>query len=215
LDPGLHRVRAELVAKPDTYAQDNVGGAAIRVLGRPYVLILEGSPGEGANVEQALTAAGMKVDRRPAAQAPTDTAVLGRYDSVVVVDASADSFPQAAMAGIADSVKTLGKGLVAIGGPNAYGPGGWQNTPLETALPVRMELPNRKEKPKVAVVLVMETMEDARADQVALGAAEAVIDKLTPDDMVGVTDGSHGFIVELQPVKDKKAIDAKLESSAL
>src|SRR5207237_1021395 len=83
----------------------------------------------------------------------TDSAVLGRYDSVVVVDASADSFPPAAMAGIADSVKSLGKGLVAVGGPNAYGPGGWQNTPLEQALPVRMDLPNRKEKPKVAVVL--------------------------------------------------------------
>src|SRR5438105_11468697 len=215
LDAGLHRVRAELVAKPDTYAQNNVGEAAIRVLGRPYVLILEGSPQESANVEQALTAAGMKVDRRPAGQAPTDTAVLGRYDSVVVVDASADSFPQAAMAGIADSVKTLGKGLVAIGGPNAYGPGGWQNTPLETALPVRMELPNRKEKPKVAVVLVMETMEDSRADQVAVGAAEAVIDKLTPDDEVAVTDGARGFIVDLQPVKDKKAIDDKLEAAAL
>ena len=215
LEPGLHRVRAELVARPDTYAQNNVGEAAIRVLGRPYVLVLEGSPGEGANVSRALSAAGMKVDVRPAAQAPTDAAVIGRYDSIVVVDASADVFPPTAMAGLADAVKSLGKGLVAIGGPNAYGPGGWQNTPLETALPVRMDLPNRKEKPKVAVVLVMETMEDARADQVALGAAEAVIDKLTPDDMVGVTDGSHGFIVELQPVKDKKAIDAKLESAAL
>jgi uncharacterized membrane protein len=215
LDPGLHRVRAELVAKPDTYAQNNVGEAAIRVLGRPYILVLEGSAGEGSNFEQALTAAGMKVDRRPAAQAPTDAAVLGRYDSLVVVDASADQFPPTAMAGIAESVKSLGKGLVAVGGPNAYGPGGWQNTPLEQALPVRMDLPNRKEKPKVAVVLVMETMEDPRADQVAVGAAEAVIDKLTADDEVGVTDGSKGFVVPLQAVKDKKAIDAQLESAAL
>src|SRR5207302_5945364 len=128
LDAGLHRIRAELIAKPDTYAQNNIGEAAVRVLGRPSVLVLEGSAGEGSNLEEALTAAGMKVDRRPAAQAPTDSAVLGRYDSVVVVDASADSFPPAAMAGIADSVKSLGKGLVAVGGPNAYGPGGWQNT---------------------------------------------------------------------------------------
>src|SRR5207302_10799161 len=172
-------------------------------LGRPYVLVLEGSPGEGANIERALAAAGMKVDVRPAAQAPTDAAVIGGYDSIVVVDASAEIFPPTAMAGIADAVKSLGKGLVAIGGPNAYGPGGWQNTPLEEALPVRMDLPNRKEKPKVAVVLVMETMEDPRADQVVLGAAEAVIDKLGPDDQVGVTDGMRGFLVPLQPVTDK------------
>jgi len=97
-------------------------------------------------------------------------------------------------------VKELGHGLVTIGGPTSYGPGGWQGTPLEDALPVRMDLPNRKDKPKVAVVLVMETMEDPRADQVVLGAAEAVIDKLSPDDQVGVTDGIRGFLVPLQPV---------------
>src|SRR5207248_3565805 len=90
LEPGLHRVRAELVARPDTYAQNNVGEAAIRVLGRPYVLVLEGSPGEGANVSRALSAAGMKVDVRPAAQAPTDAGVIGRYESYVVVVVSAD-----------------------------------------------------------------------------------------------------------------------------
>ena len=36
---------------------------------------------------------------------------------------------------IAASVHNLGKGLVTIGGSTAYGPGGWQGTPLEDALP--------------------------------------------------------------------------------
>jgi uncharacterized membrane protein len=215
---GLHTVRAELNVQPDTYTENNVGEANVRVLGRPLVLVLEGKAGEGANVAAALQAAGMNVERRQAAGAPTDTQTLGRYDSTVVVDASADSFPADSMAALASSVHDLGKGLVTVGGPTSYGPGGWAQTPLEDALPVRMDIPQRKDKPKVAVVLVMETMEDQRADQVVLGAAEGVIDKLSPDDLVAVTDGRQdnpGFLVDMTPASNKKAIDAKLEAGQL
>ncbi|HXM71810.1 MAG TPA: VWA domain-containing protein [Candidatus Dormibacteraeota bacterium] len=221
LAAGLYDVRAELNVQPDTYSENNIGEAVIRVLGRPAVLILEGSDGEGANIEKALIAGGMSVDRKPARATPTDPAQLGRYDSIVVVNAPADAFPPNGMAAIQRAVRDLGRGLVTIGGASSYGPGGWQGTPLETALPVSMDLPNRKEKPKVAVVLVMETMEDPRADQVALGAAQAVIDKLSPTDKVEVTGGKlYGsgpvdYLVPMQAVTDKKAIDAKLSGSGL
>ena len=212
---GLHKIRAELVANPDTYSENNVGEAAVKVLGKPLVLMLEGKQGEGDNVAAALEAAGMSVDQRPAASAPTDTATLGKYDSTVVVDAPADAFPRDAMGAIASSVHELGKGLVTIGGPTAYGPGGWQGTPLEQVLPVRMDVPNRKEKPRVAVVLVMETMEDPSADQVVLGAAESVVDQLSPDDQIAVTDGRQGFVVNMTQARDKKAIDSKIEQADL
>src|SRR5215472_13311707 len=81
-----------------------------------------------------------------------------------------------------------------------------------------MDIPQRKDKPKVAVVLVMETMEDQRADQVVMGAAEGVIDKLSPDDLVAVTDGrpdDPGFLVDMTTASNKKAIDSKLESAQL
>jgi len=216
-DLGLHTIRAELTVSPDTYTENNVGESNVRVLGKPVVLVLEGKSGEGGNVAAALQAAGMAVERRQAAGAPTDTATLGRYDATVVVDAPTDSFPRDSLAALAASVHDLGKGLVTVGGPTSYGPGGWQDTPLEDALPVRMEIPQRKDKPKVAVVLVMETMEDTRADQVVMGAAEGVIDKLSPDDLVAVTDGrpdNTGFLVDMTTASNKKAIDAKLESAA-
>jgi uncharacterized membrane protein len=221
LAAGLYEVRAELSVQPDTYSENNIGVAVIKVLGKPTVLILEGSEGEGANIEQALIAAGMSVDRKSARATPTDPAQLGRYDSIVVVNAPADAFPPNGMAAIQRTVRDLGRGLVTIGGGSSYGPGGWQGTPLEASLPVSMDLPNRKEKPKVAVVLVMETMEDSRADQVALGAAQAVIDKLSPTDKVEVTGGKwYGsgpidYLVSMQAVTDKKAIDAKLSASGL
>jgi von Willebrand factor type A domain len=212
---GIHTVRAELNAQPDTYTENNVSEAAVRVVGRPSVLVLEGKEGEGQNVGAALQAAGMYVERRPAAGAPTDTTTLGRFDSTVVVNAPTDSFPRDSLGALAASVHDLGKGLVTVGGPTSYGPGGWQGTPLEQALPVSMDLPQRKDKPKVAVVLVMETMEDQYADKIVLDAASSVIDKLSPGDLVAVTDGRQGFLVDMTPASDKKSIFAKLSGANL
>ncbi len=221
LEAGVYRIRAELSAQPDTYPENNLGEAVIRVLGRPTVLVLEGMRDEGANVASALTASGMSVERRLSSELPGDPAALSRYDSIVLVNTPADSFPHDGMAAIATVVRDLGRGLVAIGGGTSYGPGGWQGTPLEEALPVRMELPNRPEKPKVAVVLIMESMEGQRADMVALGAAEALIDKLGPEDQIAVTNGDPrcatggSMLIPMTPVTDKAALDRKLEGASL
>ena len=217
-DPGLHRVRAELVdVTHDTNKENNVGEAAIRVLGQPTVLVLEGVAGDGDNLVGALASSGMKVDRRLASQAPVDTAVLGRYQSVVVVNTPADEFPPGALDAIDGAVKNLGLGLVSVGGPSSYGPGGWKDTGLERALPVRMDLPPRKDKPKVAVVLVIESMENPSLDALTISAAENVIDKLTPEDMVAVSDNRQAgpgasLIVPMQPVTNLKALHSALES---
>jgi len=216
-EAGLHRIKAELVKpQPDTYGDNNVGEAAVRVLGRPAVLILENTPADGENIAAALRSGGMKVDRRPASQAPVDTAVLGQYDSIVVAGAPADAFPAGALDAIDATVKNLGHGLVTIGGTTTYGPGGWQNTGLERALPVRMDLPPRKEKPKVAVVLALESTEVGSLDPIVIGAAEAVIEKLGPEDSVAVTNNLNAgspFLLPMTHVTDKKAIYATLEGS--
>lgn len=215
LDPGVYRVRAELSAQPDTYSENNVGEGVIRVLGRPTVLVLEYVPGEAANVVAGLTAAGMTVETRPVSQMPTDPSALARYESTVVVDVPASAFPTGGMAALAGSVRDLGRGLVTIGGSLAYGPGGWQGTPLEAALPVTVDPPKRNEKPKVALALVLETMESPAFDAVARGAAEKAIDALQPTDDVVVTNGAGGFAVPLTSAADKAAIHAALEGSVL
>src|SRR5262249_53106600 len=120
---GLPTARAELTVQPDTYTENNVGESNVRVLGRPVVLVLEGKAGDGVNMAAALQAAGMDVERRQAAGAPTDTATLGRYDATVIVNAPTDAFPRDSLSALASSVHDLGKGLVAIGGPARPAPG--------------------------------------------------------------------------------------------
>lgn len=182
LEPGIHRLAVVLNAEPDGYAQNNRAEAVVRVVGAPVVLVLEGAPGAGANMGAALTAAGMRVDTRRAEDAPADVGSFAGYDATVLADVAASAFPPGAMRSIAASVRDLGRGLVAVGGTRSYGPGDWGGTPLEDALPVRMEAPQPKKRPAVAVVIVVETMESEGGDQVALGALESLIDGLTPDD---------------------------------
>ena len=211
LQPGLHVIQADLAASPDTYTQNDVGEAVIRVIGPPSILLLEGFPGEGTNVQHALAASGMHVDRLLASRTAPSAADLARYDSIVIVDAPASAFPANSMKAIETFVRTLGRGLVAIGGPSSYGPGSWQNTPLEDALPVLMNPPTPKVS--VAVVLVMESMESAIGDRISRGAAQSVLEQLTASDEFGVTDGLNGFAINLQKVTDKSGLANKLAAA--
>src|SRR5260370_14371078 len=119
------------------------------------------------------------------------------------------------MALVQASVRDLGTGLVVIGGAESYGPGGCAGTPLETTLPVQIQVPQDMQKPPVAVVLVLESTETGQGDQVLRGAAEAVVDQLTSRDMVGVTNGGMGVVVPLAPLTDKAAVKHKIDALGL
>src|SRR4029077_5695617 len=71
-------------------------------------------------------------------------------------------------------------------------------------------------KPPVAVMLVLETTESPQGDQVLRGAAEAVIDQLTPRDFVGLTNGTNGTaVVLLTQLTDKAAMKSTIEKMQL
>src|SRR5205823_4117580 len=114
------------------------------------------------------------------------------------------------------ATRELGTGLVVLGGSDSYGPGGYAGTALEATLPVQIELPQNMQKPPVAVVLVLETTESSEGDVVLRGAADAVIDQLTPRDFVGVTNGEGGsVVVPLTQLTDKAKMKATIASMSL
>jgi len=217
LDPGTHRLRAVLDAEPDGHSQNNVFEAVVRVLERPSVLVAEAVRGGSANVVASLQAAGMRADVRRAEELPTDPSALAGYDSTVLVDVPADAVPPAAQQALATSVRQLGRGLVAIGGTSSYGPGGWKDTPLEEAMPIRMDIPNRRQKPTIAVAVVLETTEGP-TDAAALGAVEGVVDQLAPDDeitVVGMQNSTTQYIVPLTLAADKEGIKQQVRRAEL
>ena len=61
-----------------------------------------------------------------------------------------------ALAALQVYVRELGRGLVIVGGPRAYGAGGYTDTPLEETLPVDMGVRDREKQPDVALVVVID-----------------------------------------------------------
>ena len=215
-EPGFHAVRVVIDPTRDTYAENNFGEALVQVMGPPRVLLVENSPGEAASLEAALHSTGIGTTAITPDRLPRSAADLAAYQAVVLVNIPASSLGSDAMGLLQASVRDLGTGLVVIGGADSYGPGGYAGTPLETALPVQIQLPQDMQKPPVAVVLVLESSESGQGDQVVRGAADAVIDQLTPRDLVAVSNGMMGtFTVPLGSLKDKAAVKRQIDAMQL
>src|SRR5207248_387990 len=172
-EPGFHAVRVVMDAVRDTYAENNLGEALIQVVGPPRVLLVENTLGEAASLEAALRSTGIGTVSITPQRLPRSAADLAAYQAVVLVNIPASSLGGDAMALLQASVRDLGTGLVVIGGADSYGPGGYAGTPLETALPVQIQLPQDMQKPPVAVVLVLESAESGPGDQVVRGDGDA------------------------------------------
>jgi len=212
--PGFHEVKVEIAPDSDSVPGNDVGEALFQVLGRQEVLVVQGQAGAGGNVARALEAAGLAVDLVAPSQVPVTVAGVARWQSVALVDVSADELGGPRMAALAAATEDLGVGLAAFGGPDSFGPGGLGGTPLETALPIEMKVPNPEEKPAVAVMLVLETVESTAGDTVLRGAADRLVANLAPQDLLGVTNGDTGVVLPLQPVGNGQAIERDISRIA-
>jgi uncharacterized membrane protein len=109
-------------------------------------------------------------------------------------------------------VRDLGRGLVVSGGDNSYGVGGYTGTPLEETLPVSMQIPQHKDTPSIAVVLIVESLENDAGINISKVAAKGVISLLTPRDQVGISDAYGSLIVPMQHVTNRAAIDHTIDT---
>ncbi len=155
-EPGFQRFRAQIVPDADTRLQNNDASAFTVVHGPPQVLLVEGQPGEGDNLVEALGAAEMDVTAIPPDDVPTTLPELAAYDALVLANVPAGALPSGTMDIIQTYVRDLGKGLVVLGGENAYGAGGYLRTPLEETLPVDMDVRTKEQSPNLALVLAVD-----------------------------------------------------------
>ncbi|MGD8605336.1 MAG: VWA domain-containing protein, partial [Anaerolineales bacterium] len=230
---GFRRFRAEVTPDADTWLQNNQATAFTVVHGPPRILIVEGAEGEAAPLSQALEANEFSVDLVPVRSMPTALSELVDYDAVVLVNAAAEDLPAGVMETLGQYVRDLGKGLVTIGGDQAYGAGGYLRTPLEEILPVSMEVRNTEENPSMALVLVLDksgsmgrchcdnpdldqTYVRAEVGQPKVDIAKSAVMRaasaLGPSDILGVVafDSLARWAVETGPVVDMTTLERSI-----
>ncbi|MBI3191322.1 MAG: hypothetical protein HYZ36_01570, partial [Pedosphaera parvula] len=96
------------------------------------------------------------------------------------------------------------------GGDNAFGAGGFKGTEIEEALPVEMDVSQKKVLPSGALVLVMDAVEFENGNAWAREICKAALDGISTRDQIGIYSGG-GWFLPLMPALDKAAIRAKIE----
>ncbi len=139
---------------------------------------------------------------------PETLAEMQDYDAIFLNNVAAGDLGDPAMHRLESAVRDFGMGLVCVGGDQAYAAGGYRGTPLETTLPLSMELDSKKVLPNGAVALVMHGMEFNNGNQIARDCALGVLDSLGPRDEMGVVlwDGNEHWLFPMQKTGDKKKL---------
>jgi Ca-activated chloride channel family protein len=205
-DQGFYNYDVRVDAPGDLLPQNNRAMSFASVKGDPRVLMISGELGLDDTLAAALRASKLDVKVTGVTGLPTSLAEMDSYDTIFLCNVSAGDLGRDTMSLIESAVRDFGVGLVCIGGENAFAAGGYRNTPLETTLPVSMELDSKKVLPPGAVVLVMHGMEFANGNQVARDCAQGVLNALGPDDEMGVIlwDGTEQWVHNLKKVGNKK-----------
>ncbi|MBL8148150.1 MAG: VWA domain-containing protein [Anaerolineae bacterium] len=211
------QVRVENAAA-DTYLANNALAAFSRVTGAPNVLLVRPESEDVQALAAALTELGYTVNETAPSGLPGSLAGLEAYDSVILANVPATGLSTSRMETLNQYVRDLGGGLVVIGGPDSYGPGGYFQTPLEDALPVESQIKDQQRLPQLTIAYVidrsgsMSTIGSSGVENLEL-AKEAIIrsiDFLQPTDRAGVVsfDTGGAWIAEVQPVLNRMGLQS-------
>ncbi len=196
--------------KQDTLADNNSDNGLVFTNGQPRVLLIDSDPKQTEHLRFALQQEDIQVDVRPPQGMPEDLADLQNYELLALSNVPATSLTQRQMELARTYVQDLGGGFVMLGGDQSFGLGGYYKTVLEEILPVRSDFEKEKEKPSLAMVLVVDRSGSMAGQKLEMAkeAAKAAAELLGPKDQIGVIcfDENHYWVSQLQSASNKNRI---------
>jgi Ca-activated chloride channel family protein len=219
-EPGFRKFEFEISPdSADRFSENNRYVKTITVEGRPRVLYVEGESRSRVYLQRALDRqrndlANFDLDVRTANGFPTTLEELTNFDLVILSDVEARFISRQTMQNVERYVREFGGTLMMTGGESSFGPGGYDNTPLEEISPVTFDMTRRRDEPSLALMLVIDrsgSMDGAKLEM-AKDAAKAVVDMLGAQDYIGVVafDDAAETVVRLQPASNKSRIRADI-----
>jgi Mg-chelatase subunit ChlD len=203
--------QAHFRAFRDTLEENNSARGLVFCAGKPRVLIVDGDPKQAGHLARALEEQGIQVDPpRPSQGMPDSLADLQQYELLILSNVPATKLTQKQMGLVRTYVQELGGGFLMLGGDQSFGLGGYSRSVLEDILPVHSDFKKDKEKPSLAMVLVIDrsgSMQGQKMDMTR-DAAIAAVELLGPNDKVGVItfDTETHWTSELRPCADKGSV---------
>ena len=218
----LESYEVKVRAEGDECSENDSYSAYSRVEDAPKILVLKGKGESGNAYETVLEAAHVNVEFKRPERAPKELKDLLDYKAIILENVYIDELPEEFVENLEEYVKEYGGGFGACGGEDSYMLGGYNDTPVETVLPVNMELRGTLQIPSTAIVMVVDHSgsmstyagNGATYLDVAVEAAKRGVDNLRNSDEVGVLAFDDRFIWShrLSDASDKEAIKDDIET---
>ncbi len=227
LGPGFHDLQLAIDpgSTADAFAGNNSRSFGVVVRDAPHLLFVSQEGADNSFLIDRLTSSGAHVTETQPAGIPERLSALGAYDAIVLDDIPAAALSIGQIEALQQSTRTLGRGLIVIGGASAYGPGGYANTPLEDLLPVDIKVTEGKDRQRVALLLVIDKSGSMALDpskslskiDMAKEAARLASDALLDGDEIAILafNDRQQWIVRLTRIEgqqDRDQIDVAVEA---
>ncbi|HEV8436827.1 MAG TPA: VWA domain-containing protein [Methylomirabilota bacterium] len=142
---GERRYGIRVVLEGDREPRNDVAETRLEVLGRPRVLWIGGG---------APSVAAVDVHAVPP-DAPGPLPRLEDFHVVVLAGVGIDALPRGSAERLREYVRSWGGGFLMTGA-GSFGPGGYRGTPIEEILPVDLDPGSRRQRPGLALVVVLD-----------------------------------------------------------
>ena len=214
--PGASLWSVELVPNEDHFPINNHASCTVNVRGRPRILALHEKPEQLRSFARMLREQELEVEVRGRYGLPETLEEMASFDAIILADLSATWLTQRQMQMIKRYVTDLGGGLVMMGSENSFGLGGYYKTPVEDVLPLISRFEKEKEKPSLAMVLVIDKSGSMSGVPIALArqAAKAAVELLGPRDSIAVVGFDHEpqVICEMTSAVETASVQASIDS---
>lgn len=158
-DIGLHRFQVEVTPtddEADTSISNNAGGALLQVAGESRILVVADEAAEVTPLTRAFDEQDIQVEIIKPDAFPGSLVDLAGYNLLVLHDVRARSFSVDQLTVMRSFVRDTGGGLFMIGARESFGVGGYVGTPVEEALPVRLDLRERRDRASFSMVIAID-----------------------------------------------------------
>ncbi|MEN6309623.1 MAG: VWA domain-containing protein [Anaerohalosphaeraceae bacterium] len=210
---GLHEFEAVFVPEGETQdriSQNNRASGLTYVAGPGQVMVVDTDGKTGPGLAELLQKSQIYAKYVPVSDMPDSLARLMDIDAVILVNTDCGSFSLEQQQMLCRFVNDLGGGLIMIGGPQAFGAGGWIGSPVAEILPVDLDPPQKKQMPKGALVLIMHSCEMPQGNLWGERVAISAVNTLSAKDLAGLLaydwKGGTGWTWPLSEVGDKSQI---------
>ncbi len=213
---GESRWEAELLPEEDWFPVNNRVATTVTVKGEPRILILHRDEKQMRPLARSMKKQGLDLELRGERGLPESMAEMLAFDAVVLADVPATSLTTRQMELLRRYVSDFGGGLAMLGSENSFGLGGYFRTPVEEALPLTSRYEKEKQKPSLAMVLVIDKSGSMSGPPIELAraSAKAAAELLGAQDQIAVVgfDGSPRVILPMTGASDKATVLGAIDS---